>query len=102
MPKAIESARHIAADLLTASGRIIDADIVLKGGGDDFGEVQVALQAVECAVNRTAILERALHCYADVTFWDAECPEASLAFHDQGEIARAALVGKELYEQHRD
>ncbi len=23
--------------------------------------------------------------------WDAECPEAALAFHDKGEIARAAL-----------
>lgn len=95
MPETIESARHIAADLLTASGRTVDAQIVLRGSTASSAHV-------ERAVVQTAILQRALRCYADVTFWDAECPEASLAFHDRGEIARAALVGKELYGQHRD
>lgn len=99
---AIELARQIAASLLAADGRLADARIVTAGGGDDFTETRLAMQITRTAANHAARLERALRCYADATFWDADCPEASLAFHDQGEIARSALMGRELYAQHRD
>lgn len=102
MAGAIEQARRIASDLLAADGRAADAGIVAGGGGDDFVEVQMARRMIEATSAHAARLERALRCYADLSFWDAECMEASLAFHDQGEIARSALVGKELYAQHRD
>lgn len=102
MSKAIENARRIAAEFLTASGRRADAHVVIQSGGDDFAEVQLALLTLGQFGERTAILERALQCYADPTFWNGDQPEASLAFHDQGEIAQAALAGKESYGQHRD
>lgn len=99
---ALKSARQIAASLLAADGRLTDARIVAAGEGDDFNEVRLAMRITKTAANHAARLERALRCYADATFWDADCPEASLAFHDQGEIARSALIGRELYAQHRD
>lgn len=102
MVGAIDKARRIAAELLIAKGRGDDARIVASGGGDDFAEVQIARCVTEATHAEVARLERALRCYADPSFWDAECPEASLAFHDEGEIARSALTGKELYAQHRD
>jgi hypothetical protein len=98
----MDRARRIASELLVAKGRVNDARIVASGGGDDFAEVQIARSITEAAFANVARLERALRCYADPTFWEAECPETSLAFHDAGEIARSALVGKELYAQHRD
>ncbi len=99
---AIDQARRIASELLVAKGRVNDARIVADGGGDDFAEVQIARWITEATRGHVTRLERALRCYADPSFWDAECAEASLAFHDGGEIARSALVGKELYAQHRD
>lgn len=99
---AIEAARQFAADLLVEQGKRSDAAIVRNGGGDDFAEVRLALlirKAVEADVRRYA---RALDAYADADFWDAECPEASLAYHDRGAIARSALEGRELFQLHRD
>lgn len=103
----LPDARRIAASYLTATGRPDDARMVIEGKGDDFVEVRVALQALgDAAAGDTAArvgrLERALACYADASFWDADCAEASLAFHDRGDIARSALAGKELYAVHRD
>jgi hypothetical protein len=102
MTKDFATARHIAAQYLDSIGRIIDAKIVSDGGGDDFLEVVIALRSIKAMSIQTTRLRRALDCYADPTFWDDESSEVSLAFHDRGEIARAALIGKELYEQHRD
>jgi hypothetical protein len=98
----IEEARRIAAGLLERGGRAGDARLVAAGAADDFGEVRVALAALQRGHARSALLERALRCYADPTFWDDEMPEASLAFHDRGAIARSALAGRELFAQHRD
>lgn len=95
-------ARRAAAAYLLNVGRSDDARVVNSGGGDDFVEVRVALQAMGATMERLRRLERALGCYADQTFWDGDVPEASLAFHDEGEIARSALNGKELYALHRD
>ncbi|MDF0491266.1 hypothetical protein PX554_24400 [Sphingomonas sp. H39-1-10] len=95
-------ARRAAAAYLLSVGRSDDARVVNSGGGDDFVEVRVALQAIGATMERLGRLERALACYADQTFWDGDVPEASLAFHDEGEIARSALNGKELYALHRD
>lgn len=98
----IALARQVAAAYLDGLGRSNDARIVTNGGGDDFPEVRIALAAGQAAQRRAALLERALRCYADPSFWDAEGADASLAHHDLGEIARSALLGKEHYAQHRD
>lgn len=98
----IEQARVVAASFLRAKGCEADARTVLSGGGDDFPEVRLALAAASSERETVTRLERALHCYADPTFWDVDAPEASLAFYDRGEIARAALAGKELFASHRD
>jgi len=102
MRSLMPEARRIAAGYLTTMGRPDDACVVREGNGDDYGEVRVALQALSETAARADRLERALACYADPTFWEAECAEAALAFHDQGEIARSAFAGKELYALHRD
>lgn len=98
----IEDARRIAAEVLRNAGQSRDADFVAVGGGDDFPEVRIALETLNGTSERLSLLNRALRCYADPTFWDDEVAEASLAFHDKGEIARSALIGKDLYAQHRD
>ncbi len=95
-------ARRTAAAFLISAGRLDDAGVVSNGGGDDYVEVRVALHIVGATAERVGRLERALACYADQTFWDGDIPEASLAYHDGGEIARSALNGKELYALHRD
>lgn len=102
MRSLLPDARRVAATHLTAIGRTDDAGIVLAGRGDDFAEVRVAVRALGEMAVRVARVEGALACYAEADFWDAECPEASLAFHDRGEIARSALAGKELHALHRD
>jgi len=102
MRSLIPDARRIAASYLNSTGRPADARTVLSGSGDDYVEVRVALQTLSEIAARMSRAERALACYADETFWEADCAEASLAFHDHGEIARSALAGKELYALHRD
>ena len=102
MRTSLLEARRAAAAYLVSVGRSDDARVVSNGGGDDFLEVRVALQAIGATVEQVGRLERALACYADQTFWDGDIPEASLAFHDGGDIARSALNGKELYALHRD
>ncbi len=98
----IEEARRVAAGVLERGGRADEARLVETGAADDFGEVRVALAALQRGHARLTLLERALRCYADPTFWDDEMPEASLAFHDHGTIARSALAGRESFAQHRD
>jgi hypothetical protein len=102
MRTSISEARLIAAAYLDSAGRRDGARAVSDGKGDDYTQARVARQAMSAAAERIGCLERALGCYADRTFWEAEFPEASLAFHDGGEIARSALNGKELYALHRD
>ena len=101
MRSMLPDARRTAASYLIAAGRADDANTVLAGNGDDYVEVRVALQALTETALRVGRAERALATYADQTFWEADCAEASLAFYDQGEIARSALAGKELYALHR-
>ncbi|OAN66740.1 hypothetical protein A7X12_10730 [Sphingomonas sp. TDK1] len=98
----LEFARQAAAAVLAETGRAAEADMVVRGQGDDFLEVRTALLAVQRAGSRVALLERALHCYADPDFWDAEPCEAMLAYHDRGDVARAALRGRDGFAQHRD
>lgn len=98
----IEEARQVAAGFLERGGHVQAAHLVKAGGADDFAEVRVALAALERSRSRLTLLERTLRCYADPTFWDDEMPEASLAYHDKGAMARSALTGKELFAQHRD
>jgi hypothetical protein len=102
MRERIRYARDLAAALLRAEGKEDDAQRILNGQGDDYPEVKLASSAVAANLDRVARLERALRCYADPTFWDEENPDAALALHDRGEIARAALKGRELFDQHRD
>ncbi|MDF0486643.1 hypothetical protein PX554_00745 [Sphingomonas sp. H39-1-10] len=102
MRRLIDDARRIAAAYLAGADRMGDARIVREGGGDDYVEVRVALEALAETTERVGRLERALACYADASFWETDCLDTSLAHHDQGEIARSALDGKELYGLHRD
>lgn len=99
---ALQLGRALVVDHLQKAGRSADARIVASGGGDDFAEVTVAVAAFRAASERADRLERALRCYADDGFWDDQANGTSLAFYDQGEVARAALLGKELYNVHRD
>lgn len=80
MRTSLLEARRAAAAYLVSVGRSDDARVVSNGGGDDFLEVRVALQAVKATVEQVGLLERALACYADQAFWDGDIPEASLAF----------------------
>ena len=98
----IDRARVLAADFLTQHGQEADARIVRKGGGDDFPEVRLAIALQHALAPQLLRYERALQTYADDAFWDAEIAEATLAYHDQGAVARAALDGKELFALHRD
>ncbi len=98
----LDQARELAAGFLTARGREAEAGIVRQGGGDDFPEVRLALAFQQANRAKLQRYERALHTYADTSFWDADVPEAALAYHDQGAVARAALAGRELFELHRD
>lgn len=98
----IETARQIAADWLQSNGKLDDAGIVARGQGDDFPEVRVALATLTKTAGDLEIQRRALHCYADPTFWESDLAGGSLAFHDHGEIAQGALDGKEMYALHRD
>lgn len=102
MKHPIEAARLAAAAWLESRGRTSDAAIVRQGGGDDFAEVQAALWALAASAGKLRRLERALQCYADESFWEAPAHSACLAAHDAGEIARAALDGRELFGLHRD
>jgi hypothetical protein len=92
---AIVAAREIAAEHLIESGRSGEADIVRKGGGDDFPEVQIALRAITRLAERIGRLERALDHYADEAFWGGGDCHAALAFHDSGTVARQTLDGKD-------
>ncbi len=98
----IDEARQVAAGFLDRNGRARDARLVEAGAADDFGEVRMALAVLSRNAGRLTLLERALRCYADPTFWDEDVAEASLAWHDKGAIARSALAGRESFAQHRD
>jgi hypothetical protein len=98
----IRQAREAAADYLAARGLTSDAAIVRQGGGDDFPEVAIALALLRGQEGERGRYERALRTYADPDFWEADIAEATLAYHDRGLIARAALTGRELFEIHRD
>ena len=98
----LDQARALAADILTQRGQGSDARIVRQGGGDDFPEVRLAMALHQALAPRLRRYERALQTYADGAFWDADIAEATLAYHDRGDVARAALAGKELFALHRD
>jgi hypothetical protein len=101
MKPTILQARAFAADTLEGLGRRGDAAIIRSGGGDDFPEMGIALSVLNAAQERMRLLERALACYADMDFWEAEVTEGALAFYDRGEVARSALAGKDPL-AHRD
>ena len=92
----LADARRIAAAHFHEVGRDDIERAVLAGQGDDFPEVQVALLAIRDLGTKLERFKRALDAYADRDFWgDGDC-YAALAFHDQGEIARAALAGNDI------
>jgi hypothetical protein len=96
MGSVVPLARLLAAAYLRSRRRGDEARTIKQGGGDDFPEVELALLAVRSSQETIERLERALQTYADPQFWgDGEC-YSSLAFHDQGNFARAALAGRDL------
>lgn len=98
----LPEARGVAADYLELRGLAAAARTVRAGGGDDFPEVEIAVLAQRALMARIDRYQRALGNYADDSFWDGEIEEATLAFHDRGEIARAALAGRDGFDLHRD
>lgn len=98
----LDQARDLAATVLLDQGKNVDAGIIRQGGGDDFPEVRLALALYRASRAQLQRYEHALRTYADASFWDAAIPEATLAYHDQGTVARAALDGKDLFQLHRD
>lgn len=96
MNPVIGEARAVAAAFLEARGRPPLAATVRAGGGDDFDEVAVALAALRTQRREVDRLRTALAVYAEPDFWEASTPEATLAYHDQGGIARDALAGRDL------
>jgi hypothetical protein len=88
-------ARKIVAHHLEAAGRPYEAKIVARGGGDDFPEVIVAARALRSMSAELERLKRSLSAYADAGFWGNGDCHTALAFHDQGEIAREALMGRD-------
>lgn len=102
MTSALDQARSIAATYLESGGHGAQACVVRTGGGDDFIEVKIALLALLAVRGEQQRYRQALANYADAEFWEAELPEATLAFHDRGEIARLAIAGRDLLDPHRD
>ncbi|MFL9839673.1 hypothetical protein ABS767_01745 [Sphingomonas sp. ST-64] len=94
--------RALAAQVLKTRGRAADAAIILSGGGDDFPEVEVARLALEASRSQRLRLELALRFYAEPEHWDSDLPDGSLASLDRGDVARAALQGKDQLGSHRD
>ncbi len=98
----VEQVRALAAKVLSARGRTADAAIVISGGGDDFPEVGVARLALDASQAHRLRLELALRFYAEPEHWDSEVPDGSLASLDRGDVARAALQGRDQLGSHRD
>jgi hypothetical protein len=92
----LAEARLIAAAHVRRAGRDDIGQMIVAGQGDDFPEVEIALATLRTVTGTIERFERALSAYADRDFWgDGDC-HAALAFHDQGEIARAALAGTDI------
>ncbi|PXA84830.1 hypothetical protein DMC47_39435 [Nostoc sp. 3335mG] len=102
MTISVAEAREWAASVHDGAGHDDMARAIRSGGGDDFFEVKVALLARSAMLQQVTRYKIALGVYADDSFWDAEIPEASLAFHDGGEVARAALAGLDLQDLLRE
>lgn len=98
----VAEAREWAAAIHHDAGRGDMVRMIRSGLGDDFPEVKVALLARTAMLREVARYRIALGVYADDGFWDADVPEASLAFHDGGEIAKAALAGLDLQDLLRE
>lgn len=99
--EAVEQARVFAAQVLAASGRGDLAEIVRRGGGDDFPEVMAAVAALDGLTDRLRRQAEALRFYADPGFWEDDLPGGPLAGHDRGEMARNVLAGRRPF-YHRD
>lgn len=97
-----EQVRAAAAQFLKSRGRTADAAVVIAGGGDDFPEVEVARLALDASHAHRLRLELALRFYADPEHWDSDIPDGSLASLDRGDVARAALQGRDQLGSHRD
>jgi hypothetical protein len=89
-------ARKLVAAHFQAVGRDDLSRMILAGQGDDMPEMAIALQARRDLMSMVERFERALAAYADESFWgDGEC-YSSLAYYDQGQVARAALAGEDI------
>lgn len=94
--KLLDAAREIAGTVMEARGRGEDAKVIRSGGGDDFAEVAIALAAIGSTRELLGRLDRAVRYYADPELWDEEGTGFSLAYYDQGLVARATLSGKDI------
>lgn len=93
-------AREFAAQYFEAQGRSDLSNMVRRGEGDDFAEVQSASSLMDIHAEKLARYEAALKQYAEPDFWE-EMPGGSLAAHDGGEMARNVLRGRPAF-YHRD
>lgn len=98
----VTQARAAAAAFFQKRGDADRAAMVYSGAGDDFPEVQLALLAQSEMQIVLTTYRRALSVYADPEFWTGDIYEATMSFHDQGETARFALAGLDLFNTHRD
>jgi len=89
-------ARQLAAAHFQDAGREDLARMVVAGQGDDLPELTIALRAMHDLMPAIERFERALAAYADGDFWGDGEWYSTLAFHDQGKVARAALAGEDI------
>ena len=99
--EAVEQARAFAAEVLVADAREDLAEIVRRGGGDDFPRGRGSLRRPGRLSDRLRQHAEALRVYADPDFWEDDLPGGPLACHDKGEIARNVLAGRRPF-HHRD
>jgi len=97
----IDTARNIVAITLRASGREDLAKMMLQGAGDDLPELSATVAALTDLYGQHARLKQALQFYADESCWDDDLPGGALTMHDRGEVARNALLGRDIF-RHRD
>jgi len=88
----LAEARLAAGRLLSDRGYAREAEIILRGEGDDFAEVRIALALQRQWAARDRRLATALRTYADADFWAGAGAADSPALADQGALARSALT----------
>jgi len=88
----LAEARLAAGRLLSDRGYAREAEIILRGEGDDFAEVRIALALQRQWAARDRQLAAVLRTYADADFWDGAGAAEPPALADHGALARSALA----------